>query len=637
MQDQQLPMICTREAGLIVGETSPLEFTFVSSRELLPPRLEYLVVPGVEEHSGEALAASISSERVDVLAQVIDISIDSAILSERLTYEETLAILHSAYAPPPKMYGRARVIGYLAHGEVRIPRCAATPGTPVYTAADAFLRRFFSLDVASGVPVGVLINRPEVPVVLDPNGLRRHLAIIAQTGAGKSYLAGQLFESLLQLGTTVVIFDPNSDYVQLRKAAGQEQRPFHATQKTSFAEDIIIYRIPSVQGRRFADELIGPTEPFTVRFADLEPDEVVKLAGIAERATNIRAVVALACAHLQRRGVDYRPDELIAELNAMATGHDYSGGNAAADVSLAAGADEELRREDRRAARKAARYIEGLRDFAVWGYQDSAVEHLMQPQRLTIFDLASADKVVAPYAAERTLHDIWRLALSGQLHHPVLVVLEEAHNPVPADGRTHASRIINTIAAKGRKFRIFLTLITQRPSKISQDALSQRGSQIIMRLTNPDDQHAVQRASEAISTELLRDLPGLNKGEAIVLGQLTRVPVMMQVTDRASAEGGGDVDVVAELIRASQAAMAAWLAHQLHGQGTPARGVVRRAGYSFGKNLRKARLPLSLLGDWSPPHLFFWQYSAPFRAIARKRSGYQSVRSGNEQESNAWN
>ena len=38
------------------------------------------------------------------------------------------------------------------------------------------------------------------PVLLDPNGLRRHLAIIAQTGAGKSYLAGKLFESLLQQG-----------------------------------------------------------------------------------------------------------------------------------------------------------------------------------------------------------------------------------------------------------------------------------------------------------------------------------------------------------------------------------------------------------------------------------------------------
>jgi hypothetical protein len=346
-----------REVGFIVGETSPLEFTFVSSRELLPPRLEYLVVPGVEERVGGAAPADGSTgtgvDRVDVLAQVVEIGIDSAILSEHLTYEETLAILRGAYAPPPKMYGRARVIGYLAGGSVRVPRCAATPGSTVYVAADTFLERFFSHDVAAGVEIGTLINRPEVPVLLDPNGLRRHLAIIAQTGAGKSYLAGKLFESLLQLGATILIFDPNSDYVQLRKAAGQEERPFHAAEKAAFANDITIYRIPRIRGRRFADELVGPSEDFTVRFADLEPDEVADLGGIAERATNLRGAIARACERLQRRRIDYQPSELVAELTTPAqAGVDGSAQHDTDDEDVAAAEGEELGREDRRASRK---------------------------------------------------------------------------------------------------------------------------------------------------------------------------------------------------------------------------------------------------------------------------------------------
>jgi DNA helicase HerA-like ATPase len=563
-----------REAGFIVGETSPLEFTFVSSRDLLPPRLEYLVVPGVEER-GASLDGGASADRVDVLAQVVEVGIDSAILSERLTYDETLVILRGAYAPAPKMYGRARVIGYLAGQTVRVPRSAPTPGTAVYVASDVFLQRFFSLEVESGVDVGALINRPEVPVLLDPNGLRRHLAIIAQTGAGKSYLAGKLFESLLQLGATVVVFDPNSDYVQLRKAAGQEQRPYAAAEKTSIADDVAIYRIPGVEGRRFSDTLVGPTRGFTVRFADLESDEICELAGIGERATNIRAAVARACERLQREGVDYRPAELIEALKS-------GSGSAAPDVARVeedaegesdepAHADEPPSREDLLAARKAARYVERLADFAVWGYQNVEIEPLLAPQHLTVFDLAGADKIVAAYAAERMLRDIWQRALSGRLAHPVFVVLEEAHNLVPADGRTRASRIINTVAAEGRKFRVFLTLITQRPSKISQDALSQCGSQIVMQLTNPDDQCAVQKASEAISAELLADLPGLNKGEAIVLGQLTRVPVMLAVAGRASAEGGSDVDVVSELRRAAQAKSTDRAAQSLRAQGATAR------------------------------------------------------------------
>jgi DNA helicase HerA-like ATPase len=559
--------ICGHEAGFIVGETTPSEFSFVSSRELLPPRLEYLVVPGIEEKgTSTALSNASIQTNVDVLAQVVEIGIDSSILSDNLTYDETMSILRGAYAPQPKMYGRARVIGYLANGVVRIPRCAATPGSTVYIASDTLLQQFFSLDVEAGVEIGTLIHRPHVPILLDPNGLRRHLAIIAQTGAGKSYLAGKFFESLLQLGATILVFDPNSDYVQLRKKAGQEERPYHSAEKTAFAHDVLLYRIPGIQGRRFSDELIGDVRPFTVRFADLSHDEIADLASISERASNQRRAIENACERLQREGADYRPDELIATLKLLASGTDYDDGDGEEDQEEAE--RELLGSEERRAARKAAQYIEDLKRFPIWDYHDINVQDLLSPQRLSVLDLAGADKVVGTYAAERILREIWKRAVTGQLHHPVFIVLEEAHNLIPANGQTRASRIINTIAAEGRKFRVFLTLITQRPSKINADTLSQCGSQIVMRLTNPDDQRAIQRASEAISAELLSDLPSLNKGEAIVLGQLTRVPVMARITGRASAEGGSDIDIVEALKHARQDVNSGHIAERLRQQKT---------------------------------------------------------------------
>jgi len=262
--------------------------------------------------------------------------------------------------------------------------------------------------------------------------------------------------------------------------------------------------------------------------------------------------VERACATLQRGNADYGPTEIIATLKALASTGTSSNAAPAEEESEGEPEEAPLKSADRRAAQKAAQYLDELRRFSIWGYQDINVQDLLMPRRLAVFDLAGTDKVVGAYAAERVLREIWRRALSGQLQHPVFIVLEEAHNLIPASGSTRASRIINTIAAEGRKFRVFLTLITQRPSKVSQDTLSQCGSQIVMQLTNPDDQHAVQKASEAISAELLADLPGLNKGEAIVLGQLTRVPVMVRVAGRASAEGGSDVDVVAALARAQK-------------------------------------------------------------------------------------
>jgi len=96
--------------------------------------------------------------------------------------------------------------------------------------------------------------------------------------------------------------------------------------------------------------------------------------------------------------------------------------------------------------------------------------------------------------------------------------------------------------------------VTQRPNKIHQDALSMCNSQIIMRLTNTSDQNAVADASEALSRELLNDLPGLNVGEAIVLGPIVRRPAIVNITQRATAEGGADRDVMADLERARKAA-----------------------------------------------------------------------------------
>ena len=53
-----------------------------------------------------------------------------------------------------------------------------------------------------------------------------------------------------------------------------------------------------------------------------------------------------------------------------------------------------------------------------------------------------------------------------------------------------------------------------------------------------------------MSEELFQDLPGLNRGEAIIVGELTKVPTMVKVTGRQSGEGGSDIDIVGALERA---------------------------------------------------------------------------------------
>ncbi|MCC6176108.1 MAG: ATP-binding protein [Chloroflexi bacterium] len=543
--------------GYVVGESHPDRFTFVSSSERVPPLLEYLVVDTLQpDDDGQ-------SRRVQVLAQVAQIGVDSAVLSEALTFEETRTILSGAFAPAPKVLGVARVVGYLDGVAIRMPRISPLPGQAVQVASDDLLRAFFSRSERGSLDVGTLLNRPEIQVALDVNGLRRHLAVIAQTGAGKSYLTGKLLEALIGLGGTVLVLDPNSDYVQIRKRAEDADTPYDSAEKTAFADRVTIYRVPGVQGRRLGEDLVGPTRDFTVQFSALEPNEICDLAGIPSSATRIREAVTQAAAQLTRAGLDFRPAELYQRLQSLAGQADPEGpGFDPSGEAIVASTDPILRD----GARRALVYLDGLRNFGIWGFQDVPIDRLIEPRRLTVIDLAGTDKVVASYVADRALREIWSRALTGRLPYPVFVVLEEAHNLVPPEGRgggsSRAARIVNTVAAEGRKFQVFLVVVTQRPSRVHQDTLSQCGSQLIMRLTNPDDQRAVRSASEQLSDELLGNLPGLNTGEAIVVGPLTRAPAMIRVGRRDSAEGGADIDLVAALERATEDAGVSTLAEE---------------------------------------------------------------------------
>ena len=149
------------------------------------------------------------------------------------------------------------------------------------------------------------------------------------------------------------------------------------------------------------------------------------------------------------------------------------------------------------------------------------------------------------------INEIYESKLTSQYRYPVFIFIEEAHNFVPPGSSTQISQMIKKVASEGRKFGIFLVVITQRPGKIDQDVLSQCNSEIILRITNPMDQKAILESGESISQAVIDDLPSLNVGEAILVGQFVKVPVNVKVRTRESQEGGGDIDVV-ELLKESR-------------------------------------------------------------------------------------
>jgi DNA helicase HerA-like ATPase len=529
--------------GYLVGESFCDSFQFVTNEELAPKRLEYVIIKGT----------AASDEEVDVLAQVESLKAFSDILTEDQEYDATTKLLELNYKIPLKLIATARVLGYLDKDDnIQLPRSVSLPGSPVFLAPDDLLRRFFTHKKATAIEIGTLLYRPNVKVTLDPNGLRRHLAIIAQTGAGKSYLTGLLLEKLVKLGATILVFDPNSDYVLLRRKRN------NLKEFSSIAQQVNIYRIPQVQGR-FTDDIIGGVEPYSIRFSELENEQIAEILGISEYS-NIRDAVERAIEELRKEGIDFTPNELYEKLQSMAGIDEEEEDEEILDfddyekkyVKKIEKKNKKYSEETMNGARKALKYVKWIKDYPIWGFKDIKIEKILKPAQISVIDLAGIEKNLQDLVVSKLLNDIWTKAKSEGLTYPLFIVLEEAHNLVPKEKaeKLRSAKIINSIAAEGRKFKVFLIVVTQRPYKISSNTLSQCGSQIIMRLTNPTDQNAVKEASEALSENLFNDLPGLNIGEAIILGRLTRIPVMVKIGERETAEGGFDIDIDEEFERA---------------------------------------------------------------------------------------
>lgn len=112
---------------------------------------------------------------------------------------------------------------------------------------------------------------------------------------------------------------------------------------------------------------------------------------------------------------------------------------------------------------------------------------------------------------------------------PLLVVMEEAHRYVNPDSGNVAAEMVKRIAKEGRKYGVGAMLVSQRPAEIDETVLSQCGTIIALRLSNPADRSRVKGALPDNLSGLMDLLPVLRTGEAIVAGEAARLPVRCRV------------------------------------------------------------------------------------------------------------
>jgi DNA helicase HerA-like ATPase len=113
---------------------------------------------------------------------------------------------------------------------------------------------------------------------------------------------------------------------------------------------------------------------------------------------------------------------------------------------------------------------------------------------------------------------------------PMLFVCEEAHRYAAADraiGFGPTRRAISRIAKEGRKYAVFLGLVTQRPAELDPTIISQCSTIFAMRMSNDRDQNLLRSAVSDTAANLLGFVPSLGTREALAFGVGVPLPTRL--------------------------------------------------------------------------------------------------------------
>ncbi|HYX48264.1 MAG TPA: ATP-binding protein [Ktedonobacteraceae bacterium] len=405
-------------------------------------------------------------------------------------------------------------------------------GKKIFLADDEMLGHILSRKhpgEAGSATVGSLLTRaPDaVPVVLSVKDVvSTHLAIIASTGAGKSYLASVLMEELMQAynKACVLIIDPHGEYGTLDQIANFSQFTEQSDgRRSSYQARVRVYKPEQVKVRIS-----------TLTMGDMRhllPEMTEKQQYLLSRA--LRKVNEV------KRGTPWTVADLksaIKNVSKQKSDDDSEGADDSSTVhALTWRVDQ--------------RFVDS---FTFDDMEHLDLPEIFKPGQCTILQLNEVDERDQQVVVATLLRRLNKARMDterGKVHsgesylpYPVFVLIEEAHHFAPGGAEVVSTAILKQVLAEGRKFGIGVGLISQRPGKLDADVLSQCQTQCIMRIVNEIDQKSVASAIEGVGRDLLDNLPALSKGQVIIAGAAVNTPVICRVRQRITKHGGESKD-----------------------------------------------------------------------------------------------
>ncbi|PXF57220.1 MAG: ATPase [Candidatus Methanogaster sp.] len=432
------------------------------------------------------------------------------------------------------------VIGYFDEnlGEFINPRMNPAAGTVIHRSAAGQLREINKAQPGEigSATIGTIAGTDFKVVLSVKDVVSQHLSVIAATGAGKSYTVGVIVEELLTSRNMapVLIFDPHGEYTVL-DAIANDPRFWDGDYK------------PKVR-------IIKP-DKIKIRVGDLETSDLISIIDDGTMSDKMKTLFGGACRTLRRdRSKHFTRSEL---RNAVEK--ERGDGN---DSSIE-GILWRLRKLDNK---------------IFHDHEDVPIVDYLQIGQLTVMDVSGISTGFQQMIAQVILQKIFDARQKTEngtytsatpdkyLPYPVFVILEEAHRFAPqgsgsgaggdgggGGGRVAKSKpIIKTILSEGRKFGVGICMVSQRPSKLDSDSLSQCMTQVTMRIINPADQEQIGRSIESVSRDIVSELPALAKGHAIVSGVGINTPTIVRIRQRYGRDRGASKDAPSIWVRGSR-------------------------------------------------------------------------------------
>ena len=122
-------------------------------------------------------------------------------------------------------------------------------------------------------------------------------------------------------------------------------------------------------------------------------------------------------------------------------------------------------------------------------------------------------------------------SLTDRASFPIHMILEEAHRYV-LDGDDKALfgyNIFERIAKEGRKYGLLLDLITQRPTDINENVISQCANFLIFKINNPSDLEYIAKSVPNMTEDSIAKQKTLQAGTCIAMGRIFKIPMIVKM------------------------------------------------------------------------------------------------------------